>query len=105
MQTLTVIILTMLVLTSFAIAQSDEGEDSRLLARADIEIGKILTEREASREISHFVKNDLNPKESPDQSYESPSLKAEDMPLVMSSADKRTMSVVIPPFLYFRTQF
>jgi len=52
-----------------------------------------------------LVKNELKPEKNPDQIYESPSLKAEDLPLVMSSTDKRTMSIVLPPFLYFKKQF
>ena len=108
MKTLISLILITLVTTSFSFAQSNEETDSVLVAKAEIEnsaVGNIITDREGPGDISLLVKNELKPGISPDQVYESPSLKAEDLPLVMSSADKRTMSVVFPPFLYFKTQF
>ncbi|MEZ4546812.1 MAG: hypothetical protein R3B51_03445 [Thermodesulfobacteriota bacterium] len=40
-----------------------------------------------------------------DQTYESDSLNVEDFPLVISTADKKTVSIVFPPFLYFKTKF
>lgn len=98
----------MLVTTSFSFAQSNEEPESVLVAKAEIEnsaVGNIITDGEDPGDISLLVKNELKPGISPDQVYESPSLKAEDLPLVMSSADNRTMSVVLPPFLYFKTQF
>ena len=108
MQTLISLILITLVTTSFSIAQSNEEPDSVLLAKADIEIStvrNIITDGEGSSDISLLVKNELKLEKHPDQIYESPSLKAEDLPLVMSSTDKRTMSIILPPFLYFRKQF
>lgn len=108
MKTLISLILITLVTTSFSIAQSNEETDSVLVAKAEIENSadrNIFTDGEGPSDISLLVKNELKPGISPDQVYESPSLKAEDLPLVMSSADKRTMSVVFPPFLYFKTQF
>jgi len=107
-QTLISLILITLVTTSFSIAQSNEEPDSVLLAKADIEIStvrNIITDGEGSSDISLLVKNELKLEKHPDQIYESPSLKAEDLPLVMSSTDKRTMSIILPPFLYFRKQF
>jgi len=107
-KTLISLILITLVTTSFSIAQSNEETDSVLLAKAEIENSadrNIFTDGEGSSEISLLVKNELKPENNPDQIYESPSLKAEDLPLVMSSADKRTMSIVLPPFLYFKKQF
>ncbi|MGH7848839.1 MAG: hypothetical protein ACREOP_00915 [Thermodesulfobacteriota bacterium] len=108
MKTLISLILITLVTTSFSIAQSNEETDSVLVAKAEIENSadrNINTGREDSSDISLLVKNELESEKNPDQIYESPSLKAEDLPLVMSSTDKRTMSVVFPPFLYFKTQF
>ena|GEM_PF-4134185 len=108
MKTLISLILITLVTTSLSFAQSNEGPDSVLVAKAEIEnstVGNIITDGEGPGDISLLVKNELKPGISPDQIYESPSLKAEDLPLVMSSADKKTMSVVFPPFLYFKTQF
>ena len=107
-KTLISLILITLVTTSFSIAQSNEEPDSVLLAKAEIENSadrNIFTDGEGSSEISLLVKNELKPENNPDQIYESPSLKAEDLPLVMSSTDKRTMSIVLPPFLYFKKQF
>ena len=107
-KTLISLILITLVTTSFSIAQSNEETDSVLVAKAEIENSadrNIFTDGEGSSEISLLVKNDLKPENNPDQIYESPSLKAEDLPLVMSSTDKRTMSIVLPPFLYFKKQF
>lgn len=49
--------------------------------------------------------NDLKSETNPELKYQSPSLKAEDLPLVISSGDRKTTSVVIPPFLYFKTRF
>ena len=108
MKTLISLILITLVTTSFSIAQSNEEPDSVLLAKAEIENSadrNIFTDGEGASDISLLVKNELKPENNPDQIYESPSLKAEDLPLVMSSTDKRTMSIVLPPFLYFKKQF
>ena len=107
-KTLISLILITLVTTSFSIAQSNEETDSVLVAKAEIENSadrNIFTDGEGPSDISLLVKNELKPENNPDQIYESPSLKAEDLPLVMSSADKRTMSIVLPPFLYFKKQF
>ena len=60
---------------------------------------------EVSSEIPLLVKNELKLDKYHDLTYKSPSLEAEDLHLVMSSADKKTMSVVLPPFLYFKKQF
>ena len=108
MQTLIALILITIVTTSFSIAQSNEEIDSRLLAKADIEISTVrnaITDRRDPGDISLLIENELQLEKNPDLTYKSPSLKAEDLPLVMSSADKRTMSVVLPPFMYFKTQF
>lgn len=108
MKTLISLILITLVTTSISFAQSNEDPESVLVAKAEIEnsaVGNIISDGEGSKDISLLVKNELKPGISPDQVYESPSLKAEDLPLVMSSADKKTISVVMPPFLYFKTQF
>jgi len=107
-KTLISLILITLVTTSFSIAQSNEETDSVLVAKAEMENSadrNIFTDGEGPSDISLLVKNELKLEKHLDQIYESPSLKAEDLPLVMSSTDKRTMSVVFPPFLYFKTQF
>ncbi len=108
MKTLISLILITLVTTSFSIAQRNEETYSMLVAKAEIEnsaVRNIFTDGEGSSDISLLVNNEPKLEKNPDQIYESSSLKAEDLPLVMSSADKRTMSVVFPPFLYFKTQF
>lgn len=108
MKTLTSLILIMLVTTSFSFAQSGEGQNSMLLAKADTEISPVrdtVTDREGSSDISLFVRNELEAANNPDRSYESPSLNIEDLPMVMSSTDKTTMSIVLPPFVYFKQQF
>jgi hypothetical protein len=75
-------------------------------ASSSDEPGSTSTELNAgSSDISLLVKNELKAEQNLDLTYESPSLKAEDLPLVMSSADKKTISVVMPPFLYFKKQF
>jgi len=60
---------------------------------------------EDTKDVYLAIINDLKSETTPGLKYESPTLKAEDLPLVMSSADRKTTSVVIPPFLYFKTQF
>ena len=64
-----------------------------------------VEQSENSDDISQAVINELKSEAKTDSNYESHKLNAEDLPLVMSSADRKTTSVVIPPFLYFKTQF
>lgn len=87
----------MLASTSFSLAQSSEEKDVKHLAKA--ETGALPSDTILS------IKNELKLEKNPDLSYDSPSLKAEDLPLVISSADRKTISVVLPPFLYFKTRF
>jgi hypothetical protein len=87
----------MLAAASLSAAQSDEGNSETLLAKAD--------NRALPAETALSIERGLALEKNPDLSYNSPSLKAEDLPLVISSADSKTISVVLPPFLYFKTQF
>ena len=108
---------------SFSSAQ-EVGSDARLLARAEthttsvtynIRNGKTFKSdtpklapamaADGAADISLAVKNELDAEKNPGIFYSSPTLKAEDLPLVMSSPDRKTISVVLPPFLYFKTQF
>jgi len=82
---------------SFSYAQETGGADARLIAKAET--------RDIQSDITPPVKNELTLGKDTVLSYDSPSLKAEDLPLVMSSPDRKTVSVVLPPFLYFKTQF
>lgn len=89
---------------SFSFAQSGDGPDSVLMAKADREIPavrNIITDREDPGDISLLTGSGENSK----LTYESPSLNVEDLPLVMSSTDRKTVSIVLPPFLYFKQQF
>jgi hypothetical protein len=120
------LIYTLLILTaaaSFSSAQ-EVGSDARLIARAEtrtapvtynIRNGKTfkndspkLTPAMAgvdAADIPLAVKNELKAERDTGIYYSSPSLNAQDLPLVMSSPDRKTISVVLPPFLYFKTQF
>ena len=98
----------MLATAPLSFAQSNEGADSMLLAKADTDIAAvrdIITKGEDPDNISLLTGSgpaaggDLN------LTYESDSLNVEDLPLVMSTADKKTVSIVLPPFVYFKTKF
>jgi hypothetical protein len=121
----------LLLTTSFSIAQSNEKRDVRLLAKGEIRIssaesivkgGESINGNSENHAYSHqldpvsteigkgtnniFLLNKVPALEMDyDRSYKSPSLKAEDLPLVISSEGRKTMSVVLPPFLYFKLQF
>ena len=58
-----------------------------------------------SGDISLMIKNELNLEKSLDLKFKSPKLKAEQLPLVMSSKNTKTKGVVFPPFLYLKKQF
>lgn len=58
-----------------------------------------------SRDISLLVKNELHLERNLDLEYKAPRLKAEQLPLLMLSKDRKTKGVVLPPFLYFKKQF
>ena len=60
---------------------------------------------EGSRDISLLIKKELNLEKNLDLQYKLPKLKAEQMPLVMSSKNTKTKGVVFPPFLYLKKQF
>ncbi|MDA2919396.1 hypothetical protein MYX76_07890 [Desulfobacterota bacterium AH_259_B03_O07] len=137
-------VLTMLMVSFGSLAQSNEMEESKLLAKAETHkssVSKLINTDEKinsnfernsnntnimnngasknsihessgaselendSKDISLLIKSELNLEKSLDLVYRSPSLKAEELPLVMSSKDKKTKGVVLPPFLYFKIQF
>lgn len=100
-------ILIMFAAASLTFAQSSEGPDSVLLAKADTEVvvGDVTTESEDPGDISLLTRSGAAAGVSPDETYESDSLNVEDLPLVISTADKKTVSIVFPPFLYFKTKF
>lgn len=58
-----------------------------------------------SRDVSSLIKNELNLERDLDLEYKAPRLKAEQLPLIISSKDRKTKGVVLPPFLYFKKQF
>lgn len=90
--------------TSFTFAQSGDGLDSVLMAKADTRVSNVrnvITDEKGPSDISLLTRS----VESSELTYESPKLNVEDLPLVMSSADKKTVSIVLPPFLYFKQQF
>ncbi|MEW6144056.1 MAG: hypothetical protein AB1598_03450 [Thermodesulfobacteriota bacterium] len=97
MRTLIATIMIMLAAASFSAAQDDTGKSEVLLARAET--------RTLPAETALSLERGLRLEKNPGLSYDSPSLRAEDLPLVISSADRKTISVVLPPFLYFKTQF
>jgi hypothetical protein len=120
------LIYTLILLTaaaSFSSAQNG-GDNARLIARAELnthsapygirdrgtftndspKLTPVMT-GEDSADISLAVKKELKAERYSGIFYNSPSLKAEDLPLVMSSPDRKTISIVLPPFLYFKTQF
>ena len=75
------------------------NSNSDQLSPISLELG------EGSSDTSLLINKVLKLEKDHDLTYKSPSLKAEDLPLVMSSADRKTVSVVLPPFLYFKQQF
>lgn len=104
MKTIISLIFITFAAASFSFAQSNDGPDSVILAKVDREIPavrNVITDGEDSGRISLLAGSGENS----ELTYESRSLNVEDLPLVMSSADKKTVSVVLPPFLYFKQQF
>ena len=79
--------------------------DSRYSDNQDRQGSGNLDLRDGSRDISLLIKNQLSLEKSLDLNYISPKLKAEQLPLVMSSKNKKTKGVVFPPFLYLKKQF
>lgn len=108
MKTIISLIFITFAAASFSFAESDDRPDSVVLAKADTEtqtVRNIITKREGSGEISLFTGSEPAVGENTGLTYESQSLNVENLPLVMSSADKKTVSIVLPPFLYFKQQF
>ena len=129
MRTLIPFILITLAATSFSAAGDNGKGDEGLLAKAEIrtltvpynirddetfkrnyaprggDAGKDNRSNAGQDDISPAVKNEMESERNSDSSYHASSFKVEDIPLVMSSADRNTISVVLPPFLYFKTQF
>lgn len=109
---------------SFSSAQDLGVTDAGLLARAETRTNSVpynirsggtfkndtaklspVVSMDETASISLAVREELDAGKSSGLSYNSPSLRAEDLPLVMSSPDRKTVSVVLPPFLYFKTKF
>ena len=105
-KTLITSILIMFAATSLTFAQSNEAQDAMLLAKADTKaaVGNVITKSEEPGDISLLTRGGLAAGVN-DQTYESDSLNVEDFPLVISTADKKKVSIVFPPFLYFKTKF
>lgn len=61
--------------------------------------------KDSSRDISSSIKKELTLEKNLDLEYKSPKVKAEHLPLVMSTKDKKTKGIVFPPFLYIKKQF
>lgn len=79
--------------------------DSGYSDNQDPQHSNTLDSSDSSGDISLLIKNELNLEKSLDLDYNSPKLKAEQLPLVMSSKNKNTKGVVFPPFLYLKKQF
>lgn len=64
-----------------------------------------LDSSDGSKDISLLIKNELDLEKNLDLEYKAPRLKAEQLPLLMSSKDRKTKGAVFPPFLYLKKQF
>jgi hypothetical protein len=64
-----------------------------------------LNMEDGSRDISLSIKKELALEKNLDLEYKSPKVKTEQMPLVMSTKNKKTKGVLFPAFLYLKTQF
>ncbi|MGB7291330.1 MAG: hypothetical protein WBD99_04075 [Thermodesulfobacteriota bacterium] len=64
-----------------------------------------LDSSDGSRDISLLIKYELDLERDLDLEYKAPRLKAEQLPLLMSSKDRKTKGAVFPPFLYLKKQF
>lgn len=73
--------------------------------KSDSQRSSVSDSIRGSEDISLLIKDELDLEKNLDLNYKSPSLKAEELPLVMSSKDKKTKGVLLPPFLYFKKQF
>ena len=108
MKTLITLIFIMFAAAPFSFAQSGDGPDSVMLAKADTGVStvrNVITDGEDPSDITLLTESGLAKGLNQDRTYESQSLNVEDIPLVISSADKKTVSIVLPPFLYFKQQF
>ncbi len=88
MRTLITFVLILLAAAPLMTAESAEKKDEKRSANNEIPALTVPINLQAD-----------------EMAYSSPTLKVEDLPLVMASADKKTISVVMPPFLYFKTKF
>jgi hypothetical protein len=61
--------------------------------------------KDDSRDISLLIKKELKSEKNLDLEYKSTKLKADHLPLVISSKNKKTRGIVFPPFLYLKKQF
>ncbi len=64
-----------------------------------------LDSSDGSKDISLLIKNELDLEKDLDLEYKAPRLKAEQLPLLMSTKDRKTKGAVFPPFLYLKKQF
>jgi hypothetical protein len=64
-----------------------------------------LESSNGSKDISLLIKNELDLEKDLDLEYKAPRLKAEQLPLLMTSKDRKTKGAVFPPFLYLKKQF
>jgi hypothetical protein len=126
LRTLVYTILILIAAASLSYAQSGGDRDTRLLAKAetrtssatyDTRNGETL-KRETEKPVPEptgtvedpadtylAIKNELETEKNANFVYNSDSLKSEDLPMVITSADRKTISVVFPPFLYFKKLF
>ncbi|HVY54143.1 MAG TPA: hypothetical protein VHC46_00115 [Thermodesulfobacteriota bacterium] len=123
MRTLIHSLLILLAAASFSSAQ-EVGADARLIARAETHTASVTYNIRSSEtfsgdsakvspalsaddaaDISRAVREELYARKNSGLSYNPPSISVEDLPLVISTPDRKTVSVVVPPFLYFKTQF
>jgi hypothetical protein len=61
--------------------------------------------KDGSRDISLLIKKELKSEKNLDLEYKSTKLKADHLPLVISSKNKKTRGIVFPPFVYLKKQF
>ena len=97
----------LLAAASFSAAQETGGADAMLIARAETRESAVSYDEGSydTANISRAVREELDAQKNIGPSDSPPSINIEDIPLVMSSPDRKTVSVVVPPFLYFKTQF
>jgi hypothetical protein len=83
----------------------DRYSEKGYQSNADPKHSGAVDSNDRSRDISLLIKKELNLEKNLDLKYRSPKLKAEQMPLVMSSRNTKIKGVVFPAFLYLKKQF